>query len=115
MRRIGDVVKFLCLAYGNEADWNALSPEEQQELLRADDVQRKRGDLVAAVGEPTIVQSWEGADHPRNEPFAKGAAGLAGFSVVEADSLEEAIRLVERTPCAVAGGAVEVRPFLDLG
>jgi hypothetical protein len=108
-------MQFLCLAYGSEDDWKALRSDQQSELLKADDVQRQRGDLVAAVGEPTVVQSWEGADHPRNEAFAVGASPLAGFSVVEADSIEEAIRLVERTPCAVAGGAVEVRPFLDLG
>lgn len=108
-------MQFLCLAYGREEDWVVLSPERQQELLAADHVQRERGDVVGAVGEPTVVQSWEGADHPRNEPFASGAAPLAGFSLIEASDLDEAIRLIEATPCAVAGGAVEVRPLLDLG
>ncbi len=33
-----------------------------------------------------------------------------GFGLVEAENLEEAVALVAKTPCAVAGGAVEVWP-----
>ncbi|TMC48801.1 MAG: hypothetical protein E6J14_10120 [Chloroflexi bacterium] len=63
-------MKFLCLAYGDEKDWNALSKREQDELL-------------------------------------------AGFSVIEARDLDEAIELVSKTPCAVARGAIEVRPLRE--
>ena len=38
---------------------------------------------------------------------------IAGFAIIEADSLEQAIELVSQTPCAVAHGVVEVWP-LDL-
>ncbi len=36
---------------------------------------------------------------------------IAGFAVIEADSLEHAIELVAQTPCAVAHGVVEVWPL----
>jgi hypothetical protein len=39
---------------------------------------------------------------------------LGGFGIFEASDLQEAIRLVARTPCAVAQGVVEVWPF-DIG
>jgi hypothetical protein len=108
-------VKFLVLAYGAEKDWKALSKDKQQELLAQDDVLRARGATIGAVGEATTVQAWDGT--PRRTPgaFARSEVPLAGFGLIEARDLDEAVELVAKTPCAVAGGAVEVRPLLDLG
>ena len=36
---------------------------------------------------------------------------IAGFAVIEASDIEEAVRLVSETPCAVAHGVVEVWPL----
>jgi hypothetical protein len=38
---------------------------------------------------------------------------IAGFSVVDAPSLEKAIEAASETPCAVAYGVVEVWPLRD--
>jgi hypothetical protein len=48
-------MKYLCLAYGDEKDWKALSKGEQDELLAQDEVLRKRGDFVAPIGTATTV------------------------------------------------------------
>jgi hypothetical protein len=40
--------------------------------------------------------------------FATGPAPLAGSSFLDAEDLDEAIRLVADTPCARARGAIEV-------
>jgi hypothetical protein len=103
-------MKFLCLAYGAEKDWNELSQDEQAALLAQDEVLRKRGDLVAAV-EPavTTVRAWDGHPTAAADPFAASRAPLAGFGIIEAADLNEAIRLVAQTPCARAKGAVELR------
>jgi hypothetical protein len=42
-------MKFLCLAYGDEAGWNSLDEREQQEALANDEKVRERGDLMSAV------------------------------------------------------------------
>lgn len=108
-------MKFLVLAYGSEEDWNALSQAEQEELLAQDDVLRRRGGLVAAVGpDVTTVRSWDGGPKTRGEPVASLPVPLAGFGVIEADDVQHAIRLVADTPCARAKGAVEIRPILQL-
>ena len=44
-------------------------------------------------------------------PYAVSNAPLAGFSVIEAENLQEAYRLVQNSPCARAGGAIEIRPI----
>jgi hypothetical protein len=36
---------------------------------------------------------------------------VAGFAVIEAGSMAEAVQLVSGTPCAVAHGVVEVWPL----
>ena len=108
-------MKFLCLAYGHESDWHALSDERRAELLAQDDVLRRRGALVSVLGAPTVVRAWDGVIRTTAEPFAQGAAPLVGFSIVEAGDLDEAVSLVAGTPCAVARGAIEVRRLVDLG
>jgi hypothetical protein len=40
---------------------------------------------------------------------------VAGFAVIEAATLADAVELVSRTPCAVAHGVVEVWPLNQLG
>ena len=103
-------MKFLCLAYGAEADWRALSADEQAALLGQDDVLRERGDLVAAVeSAATTVRAPHGDPHVTPQAFAESRLPLAGFSIIEAANIEEAVRLVAGTPCARAGGAVELR------
>jgi hypothetical protein len=39
---------------------------------------------------------------------------IAGFAVIEATDLHEAIDLVSKTPCAVAYGVVEVWPLREM-
>jgi hypothetical protein len=108
-------MKYLCLAYGSEEDWNALSRSEQDALLAQDEVLRQRGDLVAAV-QPTatVVRAWDGTPTTTQGPFAASRVPLAGFGIIEAADLDEAVRLVADTPCARAGGAVELRPILAI-
>jgi tRNA-Thr(GGU) m(6)t(6)A37 methyltransferase TsaA len=106
-------MKYLCLAYGAEQDWRALSRAQQDALLAQDDVLRRRGDLVAAVERPTTVQALDGAVSATAGAFAPARVPLAGFGVIEARDLEEAIALVSPTPCVGAKGAVELRPIVD--
>ena len=67
------------------------------------------------VGEPTVVQAWDGTPTTTNAPFARAAAPLVGFSLIEAQDLAEAVSLVADTPCAVARGAIEIRPLIESG
>ena len=44
-------------------------------------------------------------------PFLRAELPVAGFAVLEAADVQEAIQLVSATPCAVANGVVEVWPL----
>jgi len=107
-------MKFLCLAYGDEAGWNRLSASDKDEVLAADAAIRARGDLVSAVRpEVGTVTNRDGSARLSGTPYAQHDLPLAGFSVIEAESLEAAFRLVANTPCARAGGYIEIRALWD--
>lgn len=109
-------MKFLCLAYGNEDGWNSLSQIEKREALARDAVIRDRGNLMSAVQpKVTSVRNWDRNLEITEEPFAQQNLPLAGFSVIEAENLQEVIELVSNTPCARARGVIEIRPFWDFG
>jgi hypothetical protein len=108
-------MKYLCLAYGDEKDWNALPKREQDELLAQDEVLRRRGVLMgAAETSVTTVRAWDGTPTITKGPFADSKVPLAGFCVIEAADLDEVISLVAQTPCARAKGAIEVRQILAI-
>jgi hypothetical protein len=109
-------MKFLCLAYGNEEGWNSLSESEKQEVLAQDEIIRSRGNFMTAVKpEVTTVKNWD-----KNLEIAKSSTApdhlpLAGFSIIEADNVDEVITMVSNTPCARAKGYIEIRPFWEFG
>jgi hypothetical protein len=106
-------MKYLVLAYGAEEDWKALTESEKDALLAQDDLLRSGGALVAALETAvTTVQAWDGTPSVTDGAFAGLSLPLAGFGVIEAADLNEAIELVAKTPCARAKGAVELRPIM---
>lgn len=108
-------MKFLCLAYGDAKDWDALSRTQQEELLRQDEALRQRGTLMAATKTRVItVTAWDGKPRATDGPFASSNAPLAGCSVIDASSADEVIQLVANTPCARAKGAIEIRPIMAI-
>ena len=103
-------MKFLCLAYGAEKDWLELTEEKQQEYLAQDEVLRKRGAYISEVSsEVTTVTAWGGSPVTSTESFAQPGLPLAGFSIIEAADIKEAVKLVGNTPCAREKGAIEIR------
>ena len=108
-------MKFLCLAYGDEDGWNTLSEEEQRDALARDAAIRDRGNFMSAVRPVvTSVRNWDGHLEVTDGPNAEHSLPLAGFSVIEAESLEEVVELVSKTPCARARGAIDIRPLWEL-
>jgi hypothetical protein len=77
------------LAYGSEKDWRVLPRAEQDALLAQDELLRQRGALMGAV-EPkvTTVRAWNGTPETTNEPFPQLRVPLAGFSIIEAETLD---------------------------
>jgi hypothetical protein len=119
-------VKYLVLIYGNPASraiWEGLSDAQRAEGWRA--YAALSADLVAsgelivseALADPSLtkrVTSRDGQPMTTDGPFAEVKELLAGFFLLECESLDRAVEIAARVPEAEFG-LVEVRPVLDRG
>jgi hypothetical protein len=103
---------FITIGYGDEAGYQRTPPEVRDAAHAHDDRLVEGGTVMGIAGEPTQVRNPE-ATGITTTPGAYGRTELpvAGFAVIEADSLDDAIALVAASPCAVAHGVVEVWPL----
>ncbi|RAI02496.1 transcription initiation protein [Acuticoccus sediminis] len=106
------MAKFITIGYGDPADYDR-TPQVVRDAAHAQDAKLvSEGALVGIAGAPVQVRNPNAASmETRNGPFMTSDLPIAGFAVIEAASLEEAIDKVSRVPCAVAHGVVEVWPL----
>ena len=104
--------KFVTIGYGDRAGYDR-TPQELRDAAHAHDAElKKRGALMGVAGSPVQVRNTLAAGvQTENSAFLSSALPVAGFAVIEAADLAEAIKLVSQTPCAVANGVVEVWPL----
>ncbi|HZF29435.1 MAG TPA: YciI family protein [Gammaproteobacteria bacterium] len=115
-------MKYMLLIYNDKTLLDALPSGEFDSRMRgclahADDL-RRHGKLLDSqmLAEPAKAKSVR----IRNErqvtldgPFAETKEMIAGFNVIEADSIDEAVRIAAEFPWARTG-CVEVRPILEI-
>jgi hypothetical protein len=104
--------KFVTIGYGDRAGYDS-TPKEIRDAAHAHDAEMKnRGALIGAARAPVQVRNPLAAGvRVENSRFMSSALPVAGFAVIEAADLAEAIEIVSRTPCAVSHGVVEVWPL----
>jgi hypothetical protein len=103
---------FITIGYGDRVGYDRTDPTIRDQAHRHDAGLVERGALMGPAGSPTQVRNHDDAEVAVTDgPFLRSELPVAGFAVIEADSLDEAVALVARTPCAVAQGVVEVWPL----
>jgi hypothetical protein len=104
--------KFVTIGYGDQAGYER-TPRAVRDAAHAQDAKlRSEGALTGIAGRPVQVRNVDGARvETRDGPYMSSALPLAGFAVIEAATLAEAVEKVSRVPCAVAHGIVEVWPL----
>lgn len=115
-------MRYLCLVHFEPAAFDAKSEEERVALdiasLGYNDELARRGHLVAteALQYPesaAIVRVRSGETIVTDGPFAESKEQLAGFILVEARDLNEAISIAAGIPIAQFG-SIEVRPIYTI-
>jgi hypothetical protein len=106
--------KFITIGYGDRAGYDRIS-QAAQDAAHANDARlRADGALMGIAGAVVQVRNPDGAQLETTEgPFMLSPMPIAGFAVIEAVDLAEAIEKVSQSPCAVAHGVVEVWPLVD--
>ena len=108
-------MKYLCLVYLEQDKLHALADSECKAF---GDGLRKTGILLAAeplfpTDTATTVRVRNGRVSVTDGPFAETKEQLAGFYLIEAADLNEAINTASRIPPA-REGSIEVRPVREL-
>jgi hypothetical protein len=108
-------VKYLCLVYGEE---NAIASVDDRHCVEFDSGIRASGHCIASealqpVATATTVRVRNGKVAIIDGPFAETKECLAGFYLIDARDLNEAIQIASKIPPA-AVGSVEVRPIRNI-
>jgi hypothetical protein len=108
--------QFIAIGYGDRAGYDR-TPQEVRDAAHEHDAKLlRRGALVGVAGRPVQVRNPNASGvETRDGAFMSSPLPLAGFAIIEAASLEEAVKMVSQVPCAVAHGVVEVWPLDPLG
>jgi hypothetical protein len=121
-RRDVDMPQFLLLVYTDPELVGALPQNDYDTMMNgcfahADEL-RERGSLLESQQlEPPAtartVRVRGGRTSVVDGPFAETKELLGGFNLIEADSLEDAVRMAQEFPW-VRTGSIEVRPVHDI-
>lgn len=108
-------MKYLCLVYLAKEKWSACPDAVCFEAAQG---MQTSGHLLAAeplhpVETATTLRVRNGQLSMTDGPFAETKEQLAGFYLLEATDLNEAIRLATKIP-PVQHGSIEVRPVREL-
>jgi hypothetical protein len=109
------LMKYLCLVYGEEKEIGAMPDDE---CMAYDQALRDAGRCLASealqpVHTATVVRVRDGKVSVRDGPFTETKEFLAGFYLIEAADLNDALQVASQIPPARVG-AIEVRPVREL-
>ncbi|MCI0446712.1 YciI family protein [bacterium] len=108
-------MKYVCLVYGEEKDMSLIPDSE---CLAFGDSLRNTGRYIGGealqrVETATVVKVRSGKVSITDGPFAETKEQLAGFYLIDAANLDEAIQIASKIPPARVG-SIEVRPIRTL-
>jgi hypothetical protein len=108
-------MKYVCLVYGEEKDMAAMNDDH---CLAYDQSLRSAGRCLASealqpVHTAASVRVRNGKLVVRDGPFAETKEFLAGFYLIDAADMNEAVQIAAQIPPARVG-TIEVRPVREL-
>jgi hypothetical protein len=116
------MMKFVCLGYYNEKQWESSSESElngfMDECFAYDDVLKKGGhfaggEALEGARSAATVRYRDGKVVVTDGPYAETKEQLGGILLLEARDMQHAIELMSRHP-GVKAGPFEIRPAADL-
>ena len=111
-------MKFVCLGYYDDRDWDTISESEQNALMEEcfayDDVLRKNGHFIGGEAlqlarSARTLRFQNGKVAITDGPYAETKEQLGGILVLEAKDLDHAVQLMSKHP-GVRVGPFEIRP-----
>ncbi len=104
--------KFITIGYGDRQGYDRTAKSVRDAAHAHDELLKTNGAMTGIAGHPVQVRNHEAKGVQTDDgPYMAAPLPVAGFSVIEAPTMAEAIKMVTQTPCAVAYGVVEIWPL----
>jgi hypothetical protein len=108
------MAKFVTIGYGDRKGYERTDTAVRDAAHAHDAKLRALGVAMGIAGTPVQVRNPDARKvETKTGAFMNSPLPVAGFAVIEASGLAEAVEMVSKTPCAVAHGVVEVWPLED--
>jgi hypothetical protein len=105
--------KFVTIGYGDQDGYDRTEDDLKARAHEHDTWLFRQGAVMGIAGPPVQVRNPQGRGaETETGAFMRSELPIAGFALIEAIDLEEAVQLVAMTPCAVAFGVVEIWPLM---
>lgn len=108
-------MKYVCLVYGEESDMETVSDADC--IAYSEEIEssghRLGGEALQPVETAATVRVRNGKVSVTDGPFAETKEQLAGFYLIDAEDLDEAVEVASGIPPARIG-SIEVRPVREL-
>jgi hypothetical protein len=106
------MAKFVTIGYGDREGYDRTDPAIRNAAHAHDARLLREGAVMGIAGNPVHVRNHDASGiETESGPFMSSSLPVAGFAVIEAATIAEAVELVSQTPCAVAHGVVEIWPL----
>ena len=116
-------MKFAMLICGDEEEWNALPPAEEEDLMTQIHAWFERWQPTGKIDYEgvelrhqrtarTIRKDPDGGIVVTDGPYLELKEVIGGLLILEADSIEEAVEIASGWPITSGMSAVEVRPVM---
>ena len=108
------MAKFVTIGYGDQQGYDRTPQAIRDAAHKHDAKLQKAGALMGIAGSPVQVRNPESAGvETTNGAYLSSSLPVAGFAIIEAASLADAVEWVSKSPCAVAHGVVEIWPLTE--
>jgi hypothetical protein len=105
---------FVTIGYGDQAGYDNTEPAVRAAAHAHDASLVSSGTTMGMAGTPVQVRNHDGLGvQLQDGRFGASPLPVAGFSIVEAATLAEAVEIAAQSPCAVAQGVIEVWPLVE--
>jgi hypothetical protein len=112
-------VKYMLLVYDNPDNWTDITEEQMKGLYAeyaavSNNPATVSGAQLSPVDTAKTIRIKNGETLTTDGPFAETKEHLGGYYLVEADSIDDAVKIGAQIPSARLGGSVEVRPLVQM-
>jgi hypothetical protein len=112
-------MQYALLIYETPGAYAGLT-DEQRQAITAEYVAIRRdarvidGGRLKPADTATTVRMFDGESLITDGPFADTKEVFGGYYILEVDNVDAALEIARRAPAVRLGGAVEIRPMVEL-